>query len=205
MIGGHARVPLSLIVAVLVIGASGAGCSEREKFELTVRLREPFEWADPPPHCFLNLVVLRPPDRGATAESPGGAAQACYFGPDEHVWSGDDGSRAVVTTHATRMLVTVSTSSTVECAGRTVPGAWWVRLDPEQRRNLDEFTVQTDEGSTLELVPETGLWATTPRETDRCFEMSGTWRGVEGELRSRTGTYTMFDDSIQTVLELIEQ
>jgi hypothetical protein len=37
------------------------------------------------------------------------------------------------------------------------------------------------------------------------MEMSGTWRGVEGTLLNRTGTYTMMDDSIQTVLELVEQ
>ena len=195
-----ARVPLSLIVAVLVIGALGAGCSEREKFELAVRQREPFTLAEPLPHCFIGLTEVP-----GSAESPGGAAQACSFGANEQVWFGDDGSRAVVTTHAMTLFVTVSTSSTVECAGRPIRGAWWVRLHPERLRDGDEFNVRTDDGSNLELVPKTGLWATTPRETDRCFELSGTWRGIEGELLSRTGTYTMTNDSIQTVLELVEQ
>src|SRR5215211_6560040 len=105
VMGSHARM-LPLIVGVLVIGALAAGCSEREKFELTVRLREPFDWADPPTPCWLNLVVLP-----ATAESPGGPAQRCSFGADEHVWWADDGSRAVVRTHATTMYLTDSTFS----------------------------------------------------------------------------------------------
>jgi hypothetical protein len=196
---GHPRVSLALIIGLQVIGALAAGCSEPERFELTVRLREPFDWAQPTPVCLLNIVVLP-----ATAETAGGA-QRCSFEAAAHVWRGDDGSRAVVTTHATTIYLTIPTSSTVECAGRPIPGAWWVRLHPDERRDGGTFNVQTDEGSTLELHPETGLWATSPRGTDRCFEMSGTWRGVAGELLSRTGTYTMIDDSIQTVLQLVEQ
>jgi len=196
----HAHVPLTFIVALLVVGALGAGCNENEKFELTVRLREPFTLAEPLPHCFLDITVLP-----GSAESPGGAAQACSFGANEHVWLGDDGSRAVVTTHAMTLFVTASASGTVECAGRPIPIAWSVRLHPERLNDGDEFNVRTDDGSTLELVPETGLWATTPRETDRCFELSGTWRGVSGKLRDHAGTYTMVDDSIQTVLELVER
>jgi hypothetical protein len=79
-----------------------------------------------------------------------------------------------------------------------------VRLHPERLRHGDEINVQTTDGSALELVPKAGLWATTPRTTDRCFELWGTWRGVSGNLRGHTGTYTMVDDSIQTLLELIE-
>jgi hypothetical protein len=201
MMGGHSRAGLPWIVGVLVFGALGSGCSEREKFELAVRLREPFEWAQPSTQCLLNPVALP-----ATDESPGGAAQRCSFGRHERVWSGDNGARAVVTTDVTTMYFTVSTSGTVECAGRPVPGAWWVRLHPERPRDSDDIniSVQTDDGSTLELAPETGLWATRG-VTARCFEMSGTWRGVSGKLRDHVGTYTMVDDSIQTVLELIEQ
>ena len=66
-------------------------------------------------------------DVPATAETARGA-QRCSFEAAAHVWRGDDGSRAVVTTHATTIYLTISTSSTVECAGRPIPGAWWVRL-----------------------------------------------------------------------------
>jgi hypothetical protein len=199
MTGGRAHRVQPLIIGVLLIGGFGGRCSEPDKFELTVRLRESFDWAAPPAHCFLNLAVL-----ASTAESPYGAAQLCFFAAGDHVWRGDDGSRAAVTTQAVTIYVTEATSSTVECAGRAVRGAWWVRLHPDTPRDEIEFKVETEDG-TLELEPETGLWATTPRETDRCMEMSGTWRGVEGTLLNRTGTYTMMDDSIQTVLELVEQ
>jgi hypothetical protein len=40
-------------------------------------------------------------------------------------------------------------------------------------------------------------------ETD-CFDEAGRWKGTAGHLRNHEGTFTMHYDSIQTVLQIVE-
>ena len=188
---------MTLIAAGLLVGALAAGCSNRDKFELAVRVRDVFEWTEPDAGCILNIVQRR-----ETPESPSRPATRCSFQSSEQLWSGDDGRHAVVATPAVTLYFTVPTYGPVECGGRSIPGMWWFTLLPDRTPHAGVFEMQADEGSTIALEMEEGVWA--GGALDSCVEMSGTWRGMAGNLRDRTGTYTWVDDSIQSVLRIVE-
>jgi hypothetical protein len=188
---------MMLTAAGLLLGASGTGCSDRDEFELAVRVRDGFEWSLPHAGCILNTVELP-----ATAESPSRPGTRCNFQSSEQQWSGDDGRHAVVATPAVTLYFTVPTYGQIECGGGSIAGIWWYTLLPDRTPDAGVFEMQTDDGSTIALEMEEGVWASG--ELDSCVEMSGSWRGVAGNLRDRTGTYTIVDDSIESVLRIVE-
>jgi hypothetical protein len=189
---------MTLIAAGLLVGAFAAGCSNRDKFELAVRARDVVEWGTRPhTGCILNPVELP-----ATPESPSRRGTRCSFQSSEHLWSGDDGRQAVVATRAVILYFTAPTYGQVNCGGRSIAGVWWYTLLPDRTPDAGVVEMLTDEGSTIALDMEEGVWASGA--LDRCSELSGTWRGIAGNLRNRTGTYTMVDDSVQSVLRIVE-
>ena len=63
--------------------------------------------------------------------------------------------------------------------------------------------VTFDDGGGLTLMPTSSLLVMDGYDV-LCFEMTGHWQGTAGTLLDRSGTYRLVNDTVQTVLHLIE-
>jgi hypothetical protein len=114
-------------------------------------------------------------------------------------WTGPDGRRAISSSQVA-LGQHDSDFGDVVCGGETWHRTFFVELTRLEPAN--SFELVTDNGSHLTMIPQTftvvGLGETL------CTEETGIWRGADGELEGRTGTFSIHYDTIQATLSLVE-
>jgi hypothetical protein len=180
-----------ITVAVLLACSVPASCSDGSGVDLTMRLRDGI----PPYPVWCDTW-----DQGGT---PVGESATCRFESAELLWT-DGGERQAIQPPGTYFLSILSEEfGAYECGGDTLKNVWRDQLHPITTPQSDPFQLVMDDGSMIELS-HGGGFNVAGRALDACAEMWGSWRGTGGDFDNRTGTYTMVNDSIQTVLHLVE-
>jgi hypothetical protein len=143
------------------------------------------------------------------------AENACPANFSESSWVAADGRTAIALAHTTFFRADESPDvsesqrfddqyyyGNVACGGQDYKLRYYRKLDPKTRPN-GAFELDVDDGNRLTLKPQSVVSVEDGRDT-LCFEEEGTWRGTAGEVRNKTGTFNLRYDSIETVLELVE-
>jgi hypothetical protein len=133
-----------------------------------------------------------------------GAKRTCRLRLQDQVWSNGAGRGVVVPAYTvTFEVVDHDDHGTAECGGRAVTGDSASSTAPGVISYRGSFHSDGDDASAVELAPQQGLWV--GGFADACSEVTGSWRGIAGDLEHRAGTFTMITNSLQTELHLIEE
>src|SRR5262245_25396915 len=180
-------------LAVVVGLQAAAGCSNSHQLELTLRLRNGVGPSS------LTCSNTRGDPEGTTRSD---SDVICRYDIQEQIWSDGMGRSAVEAEHSYADLEYNSEVDygTTQCGGRTLTDVWYGRSEPYG--DQAPIVLRIDDGSTIELVWERTQWASG--FTDSCSVATGSWRGTAGDRDKRHGTYTMVNDSLQTVLHVVE-
>ena len=186
----------ALVASVLsaTLGTLGS-CGGADRFELTLRARD--AEAGSPGSC------LEYGDSYEFDETLAAEIVRCSLFTRDRRWAAADGRRAISPVPNGTVYITAPVFGDVVCGGEEMAGRWWSKSGPELPAGDDSFELEIDDGNSLLLAQQTGVWASDYDEL-LCFEGAGHWRGTAGELLDRTGTFTIRYDSIQTVLRLVE-
>jgi|GEM_PF-5365832 len=175
-----------------------ASCGGGGKFELTLRVRDSDGWS-PETSCALDGVAYE------FSEALNSPVFKCVVSFERRDWVGADGRRATVPPHTEITYLPQHEFDNIECGGRQLIQRWWLKTRPELPAGDASFVLQIDDGNSLNLTRDVGLWvASGSTGVVDCFEGSGHWTGTAGDLLDRTGTFTILNDSVQTVLRLVE-
>jgi hypothetical protein len=188
----HQRRIVCLLVAVLFACVIPAACSSGGGFEMTVRVRDGI--GPSPVRCqswFLGRALLR------------GEPDLCKYEGAEQVWTDGGGRRVIQPAQTLFLSILAGDFGAFECGGRTITNVYRNELDVITIAESDPFQLLMEDGSVIELSFGEGFNA-GGRALDSCTDVSGLWHGIAGDLDDRTGTYTLVNDSIQTVLHLVE-
>ena len=162
-------------------------CSNDPAFDVTLRLRDDL---GQPPSEPCTIVELEP------------WSELCRFDFDEQVWRDKGGRRAVVPARTLLVTIVERGFGDFECGDRTVEDAWSYGVDPAPPPGSDPYRLEFDDGSVVVLLQDRGLHVRN--FSDSCTDHSGTWRGVAGDLDERTGTFRVINNSVQIVMNLVE-
>lgn len=185
-----------MIAAIVAAVNAITACGGDGKFELAFRARDS-DRRVPQGQC-----VMGAPDY--FDEALQWRIFECVSTTTEREWVAADGRRAVTPPATEVMFLPNNQYGEIPCGGRTVPLSWWNGSRAELPPMEVTFELVIDDGNTLTLDEDSILWAVDSAGTSKCVEASGSWRGTDGDLRGRTGRFTIVDDSIQSVLRLVE-
>ena len=189
MTAGHARRrnrTWSVTIVVIACCAS-ASCSSSVSLDMTLRNREE-----------MRAQVA------CAGGSFNGTKRTCRLRFQDQVWSNGAGRGVVVPAYTVTFEVVDHDYGTGECGGRAVTGDSASSTAPGVISDRGSFHSDGDDASAVELAPQQGLWVGGFADK-RAAEVTGSWRGIAGDLEHRAGTFTMITNSLQTELHLVEE
>jgi hypothetical protein len=186
------------LLASLLVASFGllTSCGGGDRFELTLRARDANAMSFA--NCPGGLVNVTP---GASLPSD---VYRCEDTFEERRWVTSDGGRAITPAHIeVRFVSDVVALTDVVCGGKGLGSLSGWESGPGLTAFDASFELRIDDGNTLMLDQQTGVWVDWV-DVVECFETAGRWRGTAGQVRGRTGSFTIRYDSIQTVIKLVE-
>ena len=187
-----------LAIAVSIALSTLACCGGGDRFELTLRARDAVGSREDPQCVYGSQSVRR--DESLPSDN-----RTCVLKFGQAQWRAADRRRAINQADDVLWFRARPEQDDVVCGGQAVvQQAVW---DSEVLPARDEsFELTFDGGDMVLLEAATGVWASTSTADYglKCFEANGRWRGEAGELKGRTGRFTILYDSIQTVMRLVE-
>lgn len=184
---------LSIVFGVL------ASCGGGDKFELTLRVRDS-DGQSPESACVLGGSSFY-----EFSEALNSPISECVVTVARRDWVAADGRRATSPAHTEITFVPQHEYDKIVCGDKQMVQRWWLKTRPELPAGETSFMLEIDDGNTVKLTRDVGVWVFgASRAGLDCFEGSGHWTGTAGELLDRSGRFTILNDSVQTVLRLVE-